>query len=44
MFSHMEDALKRSSTYIILFYEEITLKNNFNAKSDQNIYQYASNS
>ena len=44
MFIHKENALKRPSTYIIIvLYKEITLKNNFNTKWDQNIYQYTSN-
>ena len=44
MFIHRENALKRPSTYIIIvLYKEITLKNNFNTKWDQNIHQDTSN-
>ena len=44
MFLHKENVLKRPSTYYhIVLYKEITLKNNFNAKSDQNIQQDATN-
>ena len=39
----MENYLKRPSTYIKLFYTNRSLKNKFNAKSDQNIHQDAPN-
>ena len=38
MFIHRENTLKRLSRHHIVLYKEMTLKNNFNAKSDQNIH------
>ena len=43
MLIHRENALKfQQHIYHIVLYKEITLKNNFNTKSDQNIHQDAS--
>ena len=44
MFIHRESALKAHQhiSYCSI-YKDITLKNNFNTKSDQNIHQDASN-
>ena len=44
MFIHRENAMRRPSTYIILFSTKRSLlKNNFNTRYDQNIYHGASN-
>ena len=44
MFLHRENALKAHQyIYHIVLYKEITLKYNFNTKSDQNVHQDASN-
>ena len=44
MFIHRENALKAHQHISYYFlYKEITLKNSFNIKSEQNIHQDASN-
>ena len=39
MLIHREIALKQFNIYHIVLYKEVTLKKNFNTKSDQNTHQ-----
>ena len=43
MFIHRENARKANQHIAYCLYKEITLKNKFNTKSDENIHQDVSN-